>query len=69
MVDKDSSNYEEYLLEEDQTQVEKVKSSCCYNIFCFKCCCREEKEISKTYYINKWRKYIVLIIFKLSFSQ
>lgn len=55
MEDKDNNEYSVYLIDNDQAQVEKKKSHCCL----FTCCCGEGQEISKTKYINKWRKYLV----------
>ena len=63
MEDGESLKYEKYLISdenEDVEKVEKVKSKCClFYLFCCCCCYAEDKEISKSYYINKWRKYLV----------
>lgn len=45
--------YSEYLIEENRIQTRKTGS-----ILSF-CCCGSEKDIDKTYYINKWRKNLV----------
>lgn len=46
-------NNTEYLFEQE---VEEPKGT--FSVFTM-CCCKAEKEIDKSYYINRWRKYLV----------
>lgn len=54
----ESESLDEYLLSDDNLEIDKVKSKSCFFYF-FCCCCCEKKENSKGHYINKWRKFLV----------
>lgn len=52
---KDSNS--EYLFEPEN---EEPAPKGTFSIFTM-CCCKADKEIDKSYYINRWRKYLVFI--------
>ncbi len=63
MEGENQKNYEqdqdEYLYPDDISTVPTAKRSCCFYLFCCQCCTSSNTENSKSYYINKWRKYLV----------
>jgi hypothetical protein len=70
MDEKASSDYEEYLTDDAEKELSNrykfykkfniLDTGCCTCFFsCCSCCSKDDGEISKKYYINKWRKYLV----------
>ncbi len=59
MEERALSEQDQYLVDSDKNEenVASNKGCCCF----FYCCCQEEKALSKSYYINKWRKYLVFL--------
>jgi hypothetical protein len=53
----EKNKYDEYLLDTESSvaQGSTNSKSSCFSL----CCCKGDKEVDKTYYINKWRKYLV----------